>query len=367
MLGRIPASRLYAPGIAILNAYPLPNASGAGYNYESQVAVADRPARRDLPRRLAGVVGVARSTAATSTTGPTIPIRAGRRGVGGGGGGAGARSRGRARSPSRRRAERRAVPQSGPGQRALRRVLAERGLQPAIHADVPGAWRRPPNPVAIGHALNAQQQGIRRRRRNPRRRRHPHNRRPGPQSGAGRTRAWRPQQGSAPDGGDQSDRRRLRRRGGDRRARLRHPHALPPDGSGVPSRGHGAARPRTPESSRCRSRPKGIDVKAIYTAAVSRGWSISTTRPGCRRSCAARTRRCISASRGQSGNTPAFISTTTPSGTRITREPGRRHGPASVRWPSTNIATHRGYDSDHPRVAGDVGMAGVADGFRSRT
>ena len=39
MLGRIPASRLYAPGMAILNAYPLPNASGAGYNYESQVAV----------------------------------------------------------------------------------------------------------------------------------------------------------------------------------------------------------------------------------------------------------------------------------------------------------------------------------------
>ena len=39
MLGRIPASRLYAPGLAILNAYPMPNASGAGYNYESQVAV----------------------------------------------------------------------------------------------------------------------------------------------------------------------------------------------------------------------------------------------------------------------------------------------------------------------------------------
>src|SRR2546429_6321845 len=25
-----------------------------------------------------------------------------------------------------------------------------------------------------------------------------------------------------------------------------------------------------------------------------------------------------------------------------------------------DLATHRGYDSDHPRVAGDVGMAGVA-------
>jgi hypothetical protein len=39
VLGRIPANRLYAPGLAILNAYPKPNASGAGYNYESQVAV----------------------------------------------------------------------------------------------------------------------------------------------------------------------------------------------------------------------------------------------------------------------------------------------------------------------------------------
>lgn len=25
-----------------------------------------------------------------------------------------------------------------------------------------------------------------------------------------------------------------------------------------------------------------------------------------------------------------------------------------------DLATHRGYDSDHPRVSGDVGMAGVA-------
>ena len=27
-----------------------------------------------------------------------------------------------------------------------------------------------------------------------------------------------------------------------------------------------------------------------------------------------------------------------------------------------DLATHRGYDSDHPRVSGDVGMAGVAIG-----
>ena len=40
VLGRIPANRLYAPGLAILNAFPLPNVpNAAGYNFESQVAV----------------------------------------------------------------------------------------------------------------------------------------------------------------------------------------------------------------------------------------------------------------------------------------------------------------------------------------
>ena len=31
-----------------------------------------------------------------------------------------------------------------------------------------------------------------------------------------------------------------------------------------------------------------------------------------------------------------------------------------------DLATHRGYDSDHPRVSGDVGMAGVAIDFDLR-
>ena len=40
MLGRIPANRLYAPGLAILRAFPEPNVpNAAGYNYESQTAV----------------------------------------------------------------------------------------------------------------------------------------------------------------------------------------------------------------------------------------------------------------------------------------------------------------------------------------
>jgi len=37
--GIIPASKLYAPGLAVLNLYPLPNVSGqTGYNYQSQVS-----------------------------------------------------------------------------------------------------------------------------------------------------------------------------------------------------------------------------------------------------------------------------------------------------------------------------------------
>ena len=36
MLGRIPASRLYAPTLAALSLFPLPNTAGVGYNYRSQ-------------------------------------------------------------------------------------------------------------------------------------------------------------------------------------------------------------------------------------------------------------------------------------------------------------------------------------------
>ena len=41
--------------------------------------------------------------------------------------------------------------------------------------------------------------------------------------------------------------------------------------------------------------------------------------------------------------------------TAATSRPARRR--LSVAF---DLATHRGYDSDHPRVRGDVGMAGVA-------
>ena len=46
VLGRIPANRLYAPGLAALNIYPTPNFSGgSGINFQSQVP--DEPKRRE--------------------------------------------------------------------------------------------------------------------------------------------------------------------------------------------------------------------------------------------------------------------------------------------------------------------------------
>ena len=45
----IPQSRIYAPGQALLNVYPLPNTSGTGYNYSSQLS-SKLPRREDLLR-----------------------------------------------------------------------------------------------------------------------------------------------------------------------------------------------------------------------------------------------------------------------------------------------------------------------------
>ena len=49
VLGRIPQNRLYAPGLAILSAYPLPNTSGSNFNFTSQLPAA-RDRREDILR-----------------------------------------------------------------------------------------------------------------------------------------------------------------------------------------------------------------------------------------------------------------------------------------------------------------------------
>jgi hypothetical protein len=49
VLGKIPQSKLYSPGLAILNMYPLPNDVGTNTNYSSQIAQ-DRDRREDILR-----------------------------------------------------------------------------------------------------------------------------------------------------------------------------------------------------------------------------------------------------------------------------------------------------------------------------
>ena len=61
-------------------------------------------------------------------------------------------------------------------------------------------------------------------------------------------------------------------------------------------------------------------------------------------------------SRGRSGSTPASRRRRIPTPSTAAISPAGQKG-LSVAF---DLATHRGYDSDHPRVAGDVGMAGVA-------
>jgi Carboxypeptidase regulatory-like domain/TonB-dependent Receptor Plug Domain len=49
VLGKIPASRLYGPGLNILKIYPLPNTTGVGFNYATQEP-SSQPQRQDLIR-----------------------------------------------------------------------------------------------------------------------------------------------------------------------------------------------------------------------------------------------------------------------------------------------------------------------------
>jgi hypothetical protein len=49
VLGKIPANRLYALGLNILNIYPLPNTAGVGFNYITE-APTNQPERQDLLR-----------------------------------------------------------------------------------------------------------------------------------------------------------------------------------------------------------------------------------------------------------------------------------------------------------------------------
>ena len=102
--------------------------------------------------------------------------------------------------------------------------------------------------------------------------------------------------------------------------------------------------------------PEGIDIKALYTKADLDGLDALDTYPG--------------VAPFLRGPYPTMY-TTQPwtirqyAGFSTAEESNafyRRNLKAGQKGLSVafDLATHRGYDSDHPRVTGDVGMAGVA-------
>ena len=102
--------------------------------------------------------------------------------------------------------------------------------------------------------------------------------------------------------------------------------------------------------------PEGIAVKPVYGEAISPASISSTPIRASRRSCAAPTRRCMPTQPWTIRQYAGF-STAEDSNAFYRRNLAAGQKGLSVAF---DLATHRGYDSDHPRVAGDVGMAGVA-------
>ncbi|MDP9841823.1 methylmalonyl-CoA mutase [Streptosporangium lutulentum] len=102
--------------------------------------------------------------------------------------------------------------------------------------------------------------------------------------------------------------------------------------------------------------PEGIDVKPLYTSADLAGLDFLETYPG-----AAPYLRgpypTMYVNQPWTIRQYAGFSTATESNAFYRRNLAAGQKGLSVAF---DLATHRGYDSDHPRVAGDVGMAGVA-------
>lgn len=130
-----------------------------------------------------------------------------------------------------------------------------------------------------------------------------------------------------------------------------------PDFSGVPFTG-GSAVPsadRIPEGEAWET-PEGIEVKPVYTADDLAGLDFLRTYPG-----AAPYLRgpypTMYVNQPWTIRQYAGFSTAEDSNAFYRRNLAAGQKGLSVAF---DLATHRGYDSDHPRVAGDVGMAGVA-------
>ena len=104
-----------------------------------------------------------------------------------------------------------------------------------------------------------------------------------------------------------------------------------------------------------RTRPEGIDVKPIYTAADIADVDTDTL-PGFEPFTRG-VRATMYANRPWTIRQYAGFSTAEESNAFYRRNLAAGQQGVSVAF---DLATHRGYDSDHPRVVGDVGKAGVA-------
>ncbi len=102
--------------------------------------------------------------------------------------------------------------------------------------------------------------------------------------------------------------------------------------------------------------PEGIDIKPLYTAADLEGLEGTDSLPGFMPFTRG-VRATMYAGRPWTVRQYAGFSTAEESNAFYRKNLAAGQQGVSVAF---DLATHRGYDSDHPRVAGDVGKAGVA-------
>src|SRR5690242_14528852 len=104
------------------------------------------------------------------------------------------------------------------------------------------------------------------------------------------------------------------------------------------------------------STPEGFEVKPLYTAADLEGFEAANSLPG-QMPYLRGVRSTMYAGRPWTIRQYAGFSTAEESNAFYRKNLEAGQMGLSVAF---DLATHRGYDSDHPRVAGDVGKAGVA-------
>src|SRR5690554_932049 len=102
--------------------------------------------------------------------------------------------------------------------------------------------------------------------------------------------------------------------------------------------------------------PEGIDIKALYTAEDIKDLPYANTMPGLEPFVRG-PQTTMYAGRPWTIRQYAGFSTAEESNAFYRRNLAAGQKGLSVAF---DLATHRGYDSDHPRVSGDVGKAGVA-------